>query len=258
MKELPTDQFPRESPFDEWIPLKKPWQKSLRSQNKKAKVETGHDLWLLTLSDLLLLLMIFFVLLFGMAFQQQEKGSRFSPQVATAQIELQKIPMDQQPASRPESASKGILDSFEKDLRAVVGDQEDKEIISVVRQADNLILTFPERIVFDSGRAELKSSVQPILKKIGSLALAHPLLQVEVQGHTDDRPINTERYPSNWELSVGRATQVVKALISLGLDPARTSVRGFGEYRTRYPNDSDLNRSKNRRVEIQFFCASQP
>jgi chemotaxis protein MotB len=89
------------------------------------------------------------------------------------------------------------------------------------------------------------------------VALAHPYLRVEVQGHTDDRPINTKRYPPNRELSVDRATQVVKTLIALGLDPAQISGKGFGEYRNLYPNDSDSNRGKNRRVEIQFSLPPQ-
>lgn len=162
-----------------------------------------------------------------------------------------------QPASIPDFASKGILASLEADLRAILSDEDGKEGVSLTRQADRLILTFPERIVFDLGRAQLKPSVQPILHKVASLALAHPYLLVEVQGHTDDRPINNKRYPSNWELSVDRATQVVKALIGLGLDPAQISVKGFGEYRTLYPNDSNSNRRKNRRVEIQFSLAPQ-
>lgn len=256
MKELKPDQFPGEG-ASEWIPLKGPSRKPLRSQNKKDKTEKGQDLWLLTLSDLLLLLMIFFVLLFGMALQQS-KESLSSPQAVAAQLESQEIVIDREPVSAPDSSSKTILDSLEKDLRTMVGNPGDKEAASVTRQADYLLLTFPERIVFDSGKAELKASVQSILKKASSLALAYPQLLVEVQGHTDDRPINTDRYPSNWELSVGRATQVVKALIGLGIDPSQISVRGFGEYRARYPNENDSNRSQNRRVEIQFSCAPQP
>jgi len=241
----------------EWLPLKRPWPKPLRSQSKESGAEKGHDLWLLTLSDLLLLLMIFFVLLFGMTLHQQYQGSHSLPQVAVPR-KSQETPVEMGPAYVPDFASKGILASLETDLRAILGDEEGKEEVSLTRQADHLILTFPERIVFDPGRAQLKPSVQPILDKVASLALAHPYLLAEVQGHTDDRPINTKRYPSNWELSVDRATQVAKALIGLGLAPAQISVKGFGEYRTLYPNDNESNRSKNRRVEIQFSLAPQP
>ncbi len=254
MKEPVPDQFAEES-ASEWIPLKKPRQMPLRS--RRSLKEKGHDLWLLTLSDLLLLLMIFFVLLFGIGLQGRRE-SHSPPQAIAAQMEFQAIPIDRRPAFTPDSASQRVLDSFEKDLRAILGDQGDKETASVTRRADYLLLTFPERILFDSGKAELKPSVHPVLKRVSLLASSHPQLLVEVEGHTDDRPINTERFPSNWELSVGRATQVVKALIGLGLNPAQISMRGFGEYRIRYPNDSDSNRSKNRRVEIQFSCPSQP
>ena len=246
------------SPEDasEWLPLKRTWHKPLGSKNKSAVSEKGHDLWLLTLSDLLLLLMIFFVLLFGMSLHQQRQGSHSPPQAAVS-TKPQEPPVEVQPASVPDLLSKGILASLETDLRATLGDEKGKEGVLLTRQADHLLLTFPERIVFDLGRAQLKPSVQPILNKVASLALAHPYLLVEVQGHTDDRPINTKRYPSNWELSVDRATQVGKALIGLGLDPAQISVKGFGEYRTLYPNDSNSNRHKNRRVEIQFSLAPQ-
>ena len=255
MKESIFDPSIREN-ASEWLPLKRPWPKPLRSKNKQAESEKGYDLWLLTLSDLLLLLMIFFVLLFGMTLQQ--RGEAHPPPQATAvPIKPGEAPVEIQLPPAPDFAPKGILSSLEMDLRAILGDNNGKEEMSLARQADRLILTFPERIVFDPGRSEIKPSLQPILDKVGSLALAHPYLLVEVQGHTDDRPINTKRYPSNWELSVDRATQVVKTLIALGLDPAQISVKGFGEYRNLYPNDSESNRGKNRRVEIQFSLPPQ-
>ena len=238
------------------LSLKRPRHKPLRSRNSEAGVEKGQDLWLWTLSDLLLLLMIFFILLFGMTLQRENPGSHSSAQAA-APVKPEETPVEIQPPSISDLNSRGILASLEVDLRAVVDDEDGKEKVGVTRQADHLILTFSERIVFDPGRAELKPSVQPILDKVASFAQTHPRLLVEVQGHTDDRPINTQRYPSNWELSVDRATQVVKALIGLGLDPAQVSVKGFGEYRTLYPNDSDSNRGQNRRVEIQFSLAPQ-
>jgi chemotaxis protein MotB len=241
----------------ERLPLKRAEHKPFHFQNKQSQSEKGHDLWLLTLSDLLLLLVIFFVLLFGMTLQQQHQASHSpSPQAATP-VKFEKTPIDLQPASVPDSVSKETLTSLEADLRAILGDQKGNEGISVTRHADRLVVTFPERIIFDPARAQLNPSVQPILDKVASLACAHPYLLVEVQGHTDNRPIHTKRYPSNWELSVDRATQVAKALIRLGLDPGQLTVKGFGEYRALYPNDSDSNRHRNRRVEIQFFLTPE-
>jgi len=249
------DPPPRENAA-KCLPSKGAWRKPVRPRNSQAGAEKGNDLWLLTLSDLLLLLMIVFVLLFGMMLRQQNSELHSLPQVA-APMKPEETPVEAPPPSTPDPVSHEIFVSLENDLQAILNAEDGKQKVSVTRQADHLILTFPERIVFDPGRAQIKLSVQPILDKVASFALAHPDLLLEVQGHTDDRPINTQRYPSNWELSVDRATQVVKALIRLGLDPAQVSVKGFGEYRTLYPNDSDSNRGKNRRVEIQFSLARQ-
>jgi chemotaxis protein MotB len=65
-------------------------------------------------------------------------------------------------------------------------------------------------------------------------------------------PIHNQRYPSNWELSADRATQVAKSLVQLGINPVKISAKGFGEYHPLYSNDSDAGRLKNRRVELQF------
>ena len=256
MRELMIHPSPQENVFEP-VRSKGTQFKSVRSQNKQLQSDKGHDLWLLTLSDLLLLLVIFFVLLFGMTIQQQRQGLRPLGLQAAIPIKPAETPVEILPASVPapvsDSGSKETLNSLENDLQAIVGEGEDQDGLSLTRHADHLVLAFPERIMFDPARAQLKPSAQPILDKVASLVSVHPDLLVEVQGHTDDRPINTKRYPSNWELSVDRATQVAKALIGLGLNPAQLTVKGFGEYRALFPNDSDLNRLKNRRVEIQFF-----
>jgi chemotaxis protein MotB len=261
----------------EWIPLKRNLGRPLRLPDNHSRSEKGHDIWLLTLSDLLLLLMIFFILLFGITFQQQQQTSispewQIEPPIKSEEtsvvippkssvspewqmeppIKSEETSVVISPTNEEDSYTKGKLMSLETDLRAMLGNEKGMEELIVTREAKRLVLTFPERIVFDPGQAQLKSGTRPILNKVASFVSAHPYLLVEVQGHTDDRPINTKRYPSNWELSVDRAVQVVRALIGLGLDPAHISLKGFGEYRTLYPNDSDANRQKNRRVEIQF------
>jgi chemotaxis protein MotB len=75
--------------------------------------------------------------------------------------------------------------------------------------------------------------------------------QIRIEGHTDNRPISTVRYPSNWELSSARATSVVRYLIDVEkFSPDKLSALGFGEFRPIAPNDSDINRAKNRRIDI--------
>ncbi len=217
--------------------------------------EKTNEIWLVTLSDLLMLLMIFFVVLFGMALQREKKETQSIPQAGlTTQRESKKNDTSARRSSFPIPGvrEKSMSARLELDLIAALDREKGRQDVMIQRIADLVILTFPERIVFDPGQAKLKESGQATLYKGASFINKRPYLIVEVQGHTDDRPINTTHYPSNWELSVDRAMQVSRALITRGVNPARLSVKGFSQYAETAPNDSDENRLKNRRVEIQF------
>ena len=103
---------------------------------------------------------------------------------------------------------------------------------------------------FDLGKANLKPEAVEILRKVAPTlrSLPNPL---RVEGHTDDLPIRTSQFPSNWELSVHRATNVVRYLVEEeGFDPKKLSAAGYSEYRPLVPNNSDANRQINRRVDI--------
>ena len=152
----------------------------------------------------------------------------------------------------PEPSSQDTAALLEADLLEMLGNNQGQQGITVERRSNYIVLTFPEQIIFDSGQAHLKPTVSPVLAKVAVFIQSHTGLILEIQGHTDDRPIHNERYPSNWELSADRATQVAKALMNLGIAPTLISTKGFGEYHPLYPNDNELSRLKNRRVELQF------
>jgi chemotaxis protein MotB len=234
------------------LPMKRANHQPLRSLDK-ADTDKGTDIWLLTLSDLLMLLVICFVILFGMGLQKQKEAVNISARTEARKVQTEKQAsvVNLNPPSASESAS------VEKDLTTMLSREEDQQEVMVKRIANRVILTFPERIVFDPGQAQLKPAAEMTLGKVASFISGRSYLIVEVQGHTDDRPISNTRYPSNWELSVDRATQVAKALIGLGVDPTHLSIKGFGEYHSLCPNDSDENRLKNRRVEIQLSIPPQ-
>jgi chemotaxis protein MotB len=225
----------------------------LNVPQKQSSSETGNEIWFLTLSDLLMLLMICFVLLFGITYKQQISAPVVQPQNIQF-TESASISKEQKPASinHKYSTVTENTSSLENDLLMILGDNPDQKGVSIERHPRHIILTFPEKIIFDSGQAQLKSSAQPVLEKVAVFIQNHSGLAVEIQGHTDDLPINNQRYPSNWELSADRATQVAKALMQFGIDPTKLSTKGFGEYHPLYPNDSDSNRFKNRRVELKF------
>ncbi|HOD35979.1 MAG TPA: flagellar motor protein MotB [Syntrophales bacterium] len=232
-----------ESSAAEQMPEPVPRIKAVRSrrfQGSSSQADTGNEIWLLTLTDMFMLLMICFVLLFGMSlYRQKEAAVAAAPPVAAVPVPSTQEP----PAIQAASA-------LESDLLAMLDDRRD---VTVERRSTYIVLTFPERILFDSGQAEVKPTAQPLLGKVAAIIMDRPGLVVAVHGHTDDRPIHNRRYPSNWELSVDRSTQVAGALVQMGIQPDRLSIKGHGEDHPLYPNDSDDNRMKNRRVEIQFF-----
>ena len=215
--------------------------------------EAGNEIWFLTLSDLLMLLMICFVLLFGITLHQQDKIGAKPPASVEKILPVAAVikQTDPLPKDVPDPAGRAAA-SLKSDLLAVLEGDQNTDQIAVESHSRYIILTFPEQIIFDSGQARLKPSARPVLEKIASFIQDHSSLSVEIHGHTDDLPINSRQYPSNWELSADRATQVAKALIQFGIDPTSLSTKGFGEYHPLYPNDSEANRLKNRRVELKF------
>ncbi|MHB8910083.1 MAG: OmpA/MotB family protein [Syntrophales bacterium] len=225
-----------------------------RRQKAVIPSETGNEIWLLTLSDLLMLLLIFFVLLFGLILHRQGPAAvappllPANPVITASPAMTDSAPPEVIPGFAPAEAAS----SLEAGLVDLLGGNRGEQGVTVERRSHTIVVTLPERIIFDSGLSQLKPSVRPLLEKVTAFILGHPEVSIEIHGHTDDRPISNQRYPSNWELSAHRASQVAKALIERGILPQRLSIKGFGEYRPLVANDSDQNRLKNRRVEIQF------
>jgi len=129
----------------------------------------------------------------------------------------------------------------------------DKDVFSVRSNQHRLVFVLGERITFNVGEADLLKPYQTIFARIASFISSKQGYQVVVSGHTDNTPINTEKYPSNLELSSARAITVAKFLIDNGVSPHRVSIQGFSEYRPLFENNSLKNRESNRRVEIALI-----
>ncbi len=122
--------------------------------------------------------------------------------------------------------------------------------ILVHRQERGLVVSLlTDGIFFERGSAELSEEARKVLREIAPVLISSQRL-IRVEGHTCDLPIRTPRFGSNWELSVARATAVVRFLIACGVPPSRLSAVGYGEYRPLVPNTSEENRRLNRRVDI--------
>jgi chemotaxis protein MotB len=126
-----------------------------------------------------------------------------------------------------------------------------------VRQYKNMLtVEAAEQLFFDSGRADLKDSGKAVLKSVGEALKGYEDKVIRVVGHTDNVPIKTKVFPSNWELSVARATTVVRYSQEVGIPPERMIAAGRGEYQPLAANDDAEGRTKNRRIEITLIDRS--
>ena len=135
-------------------------------------------------------------------------------------------------------------------LQDFVESQKQEESIKVVITSKGIAIRILTPLLFDRGLAELKPQGMPYLAKIFDLAKGWDN-KIRIAGHTDDLPVTNGMFNSNWELSYARARNVLKFGVNYSkISPERFSAVGYGEYRPAFPNDSEENRRKNRRVEI--------
>jgi chemotaxis protein MotB len=148
--------------------------------------------------------------------------------------------------------SEQTIEQFREEIVETM-DSKDRDLFSVSSDRQRLVFVLGERITFEEGDATLLESYHPIFVRISDFIASKPEYQVVVSGHTDNKPIRTEKFPSNLELSSVRAITVARFLIENGVSPRRVSIQGFSQYRPLVANDSPGNRQKNRRVEIALI-----
>jgi chemotaxis protein MotB len=135
-------------------------------------------------------------------------------------------------------------------LLANLNDEVKKGQLQVRQYKDMLTVEVAEQLFFDSGRAALKDQGKEVLKRVGEVLKGYDNKVIRVVGHTDNVPISTSQFPSNWELSAARATTVVRFLQGAGVPPERMTASGRGEFSPIAANDDADGRRKNRRIEI--------
>ncbi|KUO52531.1 MAG: hypothetical protein APF76_05730 [Desulfitibacter sp. BRH_c19] len=247
---------------------------------KRKRQEEGAPSWMVTYSDLVTLVLVFFVLLYSFSIIDVIKFEQF---VASFQgsgiLHLGSEPLEAPPEPETDDSilqDKTIQDINEKDnenenldlgefqdvieenplvevyyiVVNYIDEHELQEIVEVRFEKRGIALEIKDRILFDSGRADLKSNAKEVLTTLAPLLKELPYM-TSVEGHTDDRPINTQKFPSNWELSVARALSVVRYFVDgLEMEPERFAVVGLGEFHPIVANDSPENMLLNRRVII--------
>ena len=123
------------------------------------------------------------------------------------------------------------------------------KLVTVRRENMWLEIEINADILFPSGAGEFAPAAEPVLDRLAEVLKPFPN-PIRVEGHTDDKPIRTAAFPSNWELSAARAASVVHQFMRQGVDPLRLEIVGFGEFHPRQSNDTSDGRNANRRVVV--------
>ena len=122
--------------------------------------------------------------------------------------------------------------------------------LTVSIDAGRIVINLPNNVLFKTGSANLNSEGQEALTQIGGVLKQFSDRRFQIEGHSDNVPIKSSRFPSNWELSTARALSVVHLLTEMGVNPENISAAGFGEFRPRADNETEEGRKLNRRIEI--------
>lgn len=217
--------------------------------------------WLVTYADLMTILLVFFILLYTLASFEKIKYRQAVDEIRVHVEQGQNLIGLMELMEIPESADTRITIEDITGLRsrtqalmedmsrfAETGDYRDD--ISTRILDGKVIVSIQGQALFASGSAALNQASLNIFDRIIQVLDDYPDYNINIKGHTDNIPISTPVFPSNWELSAVRATTVLKHLISKGVDPRRLTATGFGDVMPLVPNTSEENRSQNRRVEF--------
>ncbi|MBX6394784.1 MAG: OmpA family protein [Alicyclobacillaceae bacterium] len=235
----------------------------------------NQERWLITYSDLITLLMIFFVILYAMSKIDFYKFVHLSASLSRALYNQNQIQLSglgstgliaQEPTGPPspdyrksaaEVAEERQLAQIKLQLESYIRQQGVAGQVVVEEKPRGLRISLRDALLFDTGKADLKPEAQKLLD-----GLLPFLTQVDnplsIEGHTDNRPIHTAEFPSNWELSTARALTVLEYLQAHGVDPRRLSATGFGEWRPVAPNNTEAGQALNRRVNITIERKTLP
>jgi len=238
------------------------------SRKKKHEEHENHERWLVSYADFITLLFAFFVVMYAVSSVNEGKYrvlsesmvSAFSNKKPMGQMSIVELPMNQ---TRPALDSKlneqpNDLQVFLKVANALEANKLSADEMPVENTTRGVSIQIKDEVLFESGSAVMKPRVKEILDLVAALVKHLPNL-ISVEGHTDAIPIQTQEFPSNWELSASRATAMVRYFINeKQLAPQRFSATGFGGERPIGSNLTPDGRALNRRVEIVILRETAP
>lgn len=236
-------------------------------RKRKSSKAPGAPLWMVTFSDLFMLVLVFFILLFSMsqidlvkfkAVAESFKETNILDYYPSAvpfdhptdfTVETESTNNKEEDQTNPQESEQN-LEELLHEVQKFLDENDLHDVVIANRTERGIVLVLEEKVLYETAEARILPTAYPFLDKVGTLLTKIPNL-VKVEGHTDNRPISTEKFPSNWELSAARASSVIRYLVAEhDLDSERFVAVGYGDTRPIVPNTSSENFQKNRRVEI--------
>ncbi|MBW2433154.1 MAG: flagellar motor protein MotB [Deltaproteobacteria bacterium] len=228
-----------------------------KNGSKNGGGESGPG-WEIVYSGFILILLCFFIMLCSFSTMEEGKVMRFVRSFSNAvsffpgghQFESGAVIL---PKSSGMVGSRSSLAKLFEDLEALSDRFDLEDEIELLFSKEGLVMRLAEHTLFESGVATISVQALPLLEKIGAIITQTDYL-IRIEGHTDNVPIHTDAFPSNWELSTARAVNVLRYFIQHHrIDAKRMSAEGFGEFRPLVANDTEENRATNRRVVVIFI-----
>lgn len=222
-------------------------------KGKKGGDKGGAPGWMATYGDMMTLLLAFFILIVSFSSIQDAEFKKAMASLQRAmgilKAEMSVVKTVNTDAYRP---TRQEVRELMKRIREKMGQVPlVEQNMSFETSDDGVRLRISNPLLFDLGKANLKPEIYPILDEVATfLDSIDSTFPVVIEGHTDNIPIHNEAFQSNWELSAARSVAVVEYFIGVGLQPERFSAAAYGEFQPLVPNETELQRSKNRRVEI--------
>jgi len=251
------------------------------ARRKKVEDHVNHERWLVSYADFITLLFAFFVVMYSISSVNEGKyrvlsdsleASFTDPKRSEDPIQIGEISRGQGKKTAENLSSTGsnlaieipiethtpppvsdetiqTINEISSKLNNTLKDLIENDDVIIKQGEDWLELEMKSKVLFYSGEARLEKRALPILGKVADILRTSSNL-IQVEGFTDNNPINTPRFPSNWELSAARAASVVNLLDRFGLNPDRMSAIGYGEFKPIADNKTEQGRQKNRRVVL--------
>jgi chemotaxis protein MotB len=235
------------------------------ARRRKRTEHDNHDRWLISYADFVTLLFALFVVMYAVSSVNEEKYKTFSNSlsvaftkqpvtVSTEQDQVLKALVDRRTARLGEQQRKiqERMKNLASGLSQVMASLINQHTVSINQTKRGVVIDISASTLFRTGEAVLQPGALDVLRQVAAV-LSGEELYVEVEGHSDDIPIATAQFPSNWELSSARASSVARMLIDNGVPAKRLAVVGLASNQPLVPNDSPENRARNRRVIITIM-----